>query len=558
MAGTVADLVADSLILNGIKDIYCLPGFQNDDFFDAMYHRKDALTPISTRHEQGAAYMALGAAMATGRQQAFCIVPGPGLLNASAALVTAYSVNAPLLALVGHLPTAGIGRGYGLLHEIPEQSRTLSALTKQSQLIDSGAVAVDALRNAFAALGSGRPRPVGLEIPTDIWKSPVEADPKETVPAEPVPGETPSVDLDRCIELLANSERPMIYAGGGCQSFGPEVARLAEALSAPVTSFCMGHGVISSENPLSVSTHAAHSLWSSVDVLLAIGTRLKTPQLNWGTDEDLKIVHIDIDPSELGKITKPEVGMCADLGDVLGPLVDAVERRPRNRSQWREAVEQASSKSAARIADCLAPQIAWLEAIRSELPADGIFVEEVTQTGFVARLAMPVYKPRTYISTGYQGTLGFGLPTALGAAHARRDVPVVSISGDGGALFAIGELATAVHYEIPLTVIVFKDNAYGNVRMLQQDFYGGRVIASDLTSPDFVKLAESFGARGLRARTPEDLRRSVRQSMNSSGPTVIEIPVGDFPSPWEFILLPKVRGEQSGDSETSNPKAKLL
>ena len=558
MAGTVADLVADSLILNGIKDIYCLPGFQNDDFFDAMYHRTDALTPISTRHEQGAAYMALGAAMATGRQQAFCIVPGPGLLNASAALVTAYSVNAPLLALVGHLPTAGIGRGYGLLHEIPEQSRTLSALTKQSQLIDNGAVAVDALRNAFAALGSGRPRPVGLEIPTDIWKSPIEADPKETVPAEPVPGETPSVDLDRCIELLANSERPMIYAGGGCQSFGPEVARLAEALSAPVTSFCMGHGVISSENPLSVSTHAAHSLWSSVDVLLAIGTRLKTPQLNWGTDEDLKIVHIDIDPSELGKITKPEVGMCADLGDVLGPLVDAVECRPRNRSQWREAVEQASSKSAARIADCLAPQIAWLEAIRSELPADGIFVEEVTQTGFVARLAMPVYKPRTYISTGYQGTLGFGLPTALGAAHARRDVPVVSISGDGGALFAIGELATAVHYEIPLTAIVFKDNAYGNVRMLQQDFYGGRVIASDLTSPDFVKLAESFGARGLRARTPEDLRRSIRQSMTSSGPTVIEVPVGDFPSPWEFIMLPKVRGGQPGDSETSNPKAKLL
>ena len=349
----------------------------------------------------------------------------------------------------------------------------------------------------------------------------------------------------------------MIYAGGGCQSFGPEVARLAEALSAPVTSFCMGHGVISSENPLSISTHAAHSLWDSVDVLLAIGTRLKTPLLNWGTDDDLKIVHIDIDPSELGKIAKPEVGMCADLGDVLGPLVEAVESRPRNRSGWREAVERASSKSAARIADRLSPQVAWLEAIRSELPADGIFVEEVTQTGFAARLAMPVYKPRTYISTGYQGTLGFGLPTALGAAHARRDVPVVSISGDGGALFAIGELATAVHYEIPLIAIVFNDNAYGNVRMLQKDFYGGRMIASDLTSPDFVKLAASFGARGLRARTPEDLKRCVRRSMKSAGPTVIEVPVGDFPSPWEFILLPKVRGRH-GDSGAMNPKAKFV
>ena len=558
MVGTVADLVADSLILNGISDIYCLPGFQNDDFFDAVYHRSDALVPISARHEQGAAYMALGAAMATGRQQAFCIVPGPGLLNASAALATAYSVNAPLLALVGHLPTGGIGRGYGLLHEIPEQSRTLSTLTKQSRMIGCGADAPDALRNAFAALGSGRPRPVGLEIPSDIWKSPVEADPKETVPADSEPGAIPGADLDRCIELLADSKRPMIYAGGGCQSFGPEVARLAESLSAPVTSFCMGHGVINSENPLCISTHAAHSLWSSVDVLLAIGTRLKTPQLNWGADDDLKIVHIDIDPSELGKITKPEVGICADLGDVLAPLVEAMERRPRNRSRWREAVEQAGSKSAARIAERLAPQIAWLEAIRSELPADGIFVEEITQTGFAARLAMPVYKPRTYISTGYQGTLGFGLPTAIGAAHARRDVPVVSISGDGGALFAIGELATAVHYEIPLTAIIFKDDAYGNVKMLQNDFYGGRVIASDLTSPDFVELAESFGARGLRARTPEDLKRSVRQSMNCAGPTVIEVPVGDFPSPWEFIMLPKVRGGQPGESGAINPKAKLL
>ena len=191
----------------------------------------------------------------------------------------------------------------------------------------------------------------------------------------------------------------------------------------------------------------------------------------------------------------------------------------------------------------LAPQIAFLEALRAELPEDGIYVDEVTQIGFAARLAFPVYKPRTFLSPGYQDNLGWGFATALGAQHARPDVPVVSIAGDGGFLYTANELATAMRHRIPLVTVVFADGAFGNVRRIQEEAYGNRLIASDLANPDFVRFAESFGAAAERARTPDELRGALRRGFaRRDGPTVIEVPVGPMPSPWEFIMLPRVRG----------------
>jgi acetolactate synthase-1/2/3 large subunit len=191
----------------------------------------------------------------------------------------------------------------------------------------------------------------------------------------------------------------------------------------------------------------------------------------------------------------------------------------------------------------LAPQLAFLAAIRAELPEDGIFVDEVTQVGFAARLAFPVHRPRSFLSPGYQDNLGWGYATALGAQHARPDVPVVSINGDGGFLYTANELATAMRHRIPLTAIVFTDGAFGNVRRIQEEQFGNRLIASDLANPDFVKFAESFGAAGRRARDPEQLRTALRESFARREPTVIEVPVGAMPSPWEFILMPPVRGD---------------
>jgi acetolactate synthase-1/2/3 large subunit len=191
----------------------------------------------------------------------------------------------------------------------------------------------------------------------------------------------------------------------------------------------------------------------------------------------------------------------------------------------------------------LAPQIGFLDAIRAELPDDGIFVDEVTQIGFAARLLFPVHKPRTFLSPGYQDNLGWGFATALGAQHARPDVPVLSISGDGGFLFTSNELATAMRHRIALAVVVFNDGAFGNVRRIQEEHYGNRVIASDLANPDFVRYAQSFGAEAERVRNPSELRGALNRAFKRrDGPTLIEVAVCPMPSPWEFIHMPRVRG----------------
>lgn len=537
---TVAHLVADALIANGLDQLYCLPGVQNDGFFDALYDRQDALRPIHSRHEQGCAYMATGAAMATGKPQAFCVVPGPGFLNTTAALSTAYAVNAPVFSLVGQIPSGAIGKGFGLLHEVPDQSMILKSLTKHADVV-VGDNAESVLKEAFIQLVSGRPRPVGVEVPANIWNYAV---PKTaSVSATPRDNPTPSAEnLEVAIDHLKSAQAPMIVVGSGAQNHSEQITRLAEALSAPVTCFRNGHGVVSDENELSISMPIAHDLWDKVDVVLGLGTRLQTQQMQWGVDNDLTIIHIDIDLEEVGRINQPAVGIHATLEDVLPELLSAFEGYEPTRSGWLETVAASKRKFQGIYADKLAPQLAWLQAIREAMPRDSIFVDELTQIGYVSRFAFPSYQPRTFLSTGYQGTLGFGFATALGAAHARRDVRVVSINGDGGGLYTINEMATAVRHNIPLTAIYFNDNAFGNVRRFQIENYNNRPIASDLVSPDFVRLAESFGARGLYADTPVMLTQHMEEAFSTEGPTLIEAPVGEFPSPWPFVLMPKVRG----------------
>ncbi len=190
----------------------------------------------------------------------------------------------------------------------------------------------------------------------------------------------------------------------------------------------------------------------------------------------------------------------------------------------------------------LSPQREFLTVIRDELGEDGIFVEELTQVGFSARAIFPVYHPRTFITTGYQGTLGFGFPTALGVKVARPEVPVISIAGDGGFMFAVQELATAVQHRIGLVTIVFNNGQYGNVQQMQRQLYGNRIIATDLVNPDFVKLAEAFGAAGYRARTAAELKTAIRAAFRDGGPAIIDVPVGDLPDVDRFRKLPRVRG----------------
>jgi acetolactate synthase-1/2/3 large subunit len=252
-------------------------------------------------------------------------------------------------------------------------------------------------------------------------------------------------------------------------------------------------------------------------------------------------VRVDADPEEIARVRKPKVALIGDAAPLLRRLIDELGRFNIGRPSRADEMRHRQARLRERLQK-LSPQLAFLDAIRAELPEDGIFVDEVTQIGFAARLAFPVYRPRTFLSPGYQDNLGWGFATALGAQHARPDVPVLSINGDGGFMYTANELATAIRHRIPLTTIVFNDGYFGNVRRIQQEQFGNRLIACDLSNPDFTKYAESFGATGRRVRTPEDLRRALRESFAKREPSLIEVPVGPMPSPWEFIQMPPVRG----------------
>jgi acetolactate synthase-1/2/3 large subunit len=539
-AQNAAEAVVGTLIAHGVGTLYALPGVHNDHLFDALFKASDRIKAIHTRHEQGAAYMALGAALATNRPQAYAVVPGPGLLNTGAALLTAYSMNAPVLGLIGQIPDAAIGRGVGHLHEIRDQAGIISRLVDFSARIRTPTEAAALTAQAIASMSAGRRGPAALECAIDMWGRP-GAGPA----AAPLRAAEPAIDEDAvaaAAKLLGAAQRPLIVCGGGAQDAGAEVAALSAMLQAPVLGYRRGRGVLSSRDPLSVTLPLGHELWGEADVVLGVGTRMYYPFQQWGVDDRLAVIRINADPAEPARVHKPAVALIGDAAPILRRLLNAVPTHSGKRPSRADEMRERHARLNARLAK-LAPQLSYLAAIRAELPEDGILVDEVTQMGFAARLAYPVYKPRTFLSPGYQDNLGWGFATALGVAHARPDVPVVAISGDGGFMFTASELATAVRHRIPLVAVVFNDGAFGNVRRIQEEQYGNRVIASDLANPDFVKFAESFGASAERAKDPAALRAALKRGFaRRDGPTIIDAPVGPMPSPWEFIHMPRVRG----------------
>lgn len=536
---TTAEHVVERLVAHGIDTLFCLPGVQNDPFFIALFDAAARIRAVHTRHEQGAAYMALGAAMATGKPAVYCVVPGPGFLNTTAALATAYGHGAPVLALVGQVPQAYVNRDTGFLHDIPDQLGIMQRLTKFAARINSPHEAGLLIDRAFHEMLSGRPRPAAIEVPLDVWGRKGAATARTPI-AAPLMAVPDSANLDAAAKLLASAERPLIIVGGGAQGASAEVTALAERIGAPVVPYRMGHGVLDARHPLHLVLPAGHRLWPQVDVAIGIGTRFHNQFTGWGVDDTIKIVRIDADAAEIVRHRAPTVALNGDAAAVSRALVGRLGRGKPKGTSWVAEIARVRSEVATEI-NRLEPQKAYIDALRAELPEPAIVVEELTQIGYASRVLFPVYGPRTYLATGYQGTLGMGLPTALGAKVARPDVPVISINGDGGFLFNAGELATAMQFNIAVIAIVFNDSAYGNVRRMQKEDYGNRLIASDLRNPDFVKLAASHGMTALKARSPEALRTALRQALAVKGPVLIEVPVGEMPSPWKFFQLPRNR-----------------
>ena len=539
------EAVIRAVVANGVRTIFGIPGVQTYTHFDAM--ARLGVQRITPRHEQAAAYMAMGYARASGKPGVFSVVPGPGVLNAAAALLTAMGTCAPVLCLTGQVPSAFLGSGRGHLHEMPDQVATLKGIIKDAWRIDDARDTSRIVNSAFRVMQGGRPGPVSVEMCWDV----LDAVRDDIVIG---PGnaqiDQPEIDLDqldRAAKALAGARNPMIMCGAGAQHAAAEVLAVAEALQAPVTAFRSGRGVVAEDHPLGVSSVAARELFDDVDVLLGVGSRLEMIYLRWrsmGLYERKPaggplLIRIDIDPAEMRRF-EPDIGVVADSATACRLLANALagKRRPSVERITRIAKAKALAR---REVQAVQPQVAYLDVIREVLPRDGFFVPEVSQMGFAAYCAFPVYIPRTFVTEGYQGTLGYGFMTALGVKAACPSRAVVSITGDGGFMFGVQELATAAAHNIGLVTVLFNNNSYGNVRRDQIERFGGRIAGGDLQNPDFMKLADSFGVAGARVTTPEGLKRELAKALDRDQPALIEVeqPRGIEASPWPFIHMAK-------------------
>lgn len=534
---TGGEALAAQLIVEGVHDVFGVPGVQLDYALDGLARHPDKIRFFNTRHEQGAAYMADGYARATGDVGVCMVVPGPGVLNAGAGLATAFACSSRVLCIAGQLPSWAIERHLGLLHEVPGQSQILASVTKWSTMARTPEQIPAAVRAAFRELRSGRPRPVAVEIPPDVLQATCDVELIEPDPDEA--GRTPAdtEQLGLVAEALRGAARPVIYAGGGVVSAvaSAELRQLAERLDSPVVLSRGGRGALSDRHRLALSSVAGRRVIPHADVVLVVGSRFTTtmgavvPTLPTTT-----LLGMNVDVNDLGPprpyahtvVCDAQLGLSA-LADLIGPR----RRDPAGADELNAARLWAQAQC-----EAVVPQNAWLRSLRAAIPDDGLLVNELTQVGYLANVAYPVFTERAYIAPGYQGTLGYGFPTALGAKAAHPHRPVVSITGDGGFGWCMSELSTARKYGLGVVTVIFNDAAFGNVRRTQHDTFANRYIGSDLVNPDFVALGHAFGVHATRVSTPAALQAELSNAIAVDQPALIEVTVGEMPSAWHLIM----------------------
>jgi acetolactate synthase I/II/III large subunit len=523
---TGGQALVQQLRLEGVEMVFGLPGVQLDWAFDALYEERESIRVVHTRHEQATAYMADGFARSTGGIGTCLVVPGPGLLNAGAALSTAYACSSPVLCLTGQIDSNLIGLGRGALHEIKDQMQMIASITKWQGRAMKPEEVPGVVHRAFGELMSGRPRPVEIEIPPDVLAAQGEVRLMEAEMFERPAGD-PDL-IDRAARHLGEASNPLILAGGGVIRSGAweELQHLAEMLEAPVIMTQNGRGSLSDHHHLAFAEPAMRTLLAPADAVLAVGTRFLGGATPWWPKEK-PVIKLDIDSEELDRNHEPEVGIEADAKRGLAALADRVERYNRSRPSRKDELQVLKQKLVEQ-GNAVRPQADLGMAIRETLPDNAILFSESTQVGYWSTSYYPVYEPRTFFTSGYQGTLGYGFATAIGAQIGNPDKRVVSINGDGGFLYAASELSTLVQQKAPLIAIVFNNNSYCNVSRNQSERFGGRHIAVDLVNPDFMKLADAYGLRGRRADGPDELRRELKAALDEDVPCLIEVPVGEM------------------------------
>ncbi len=530
--GTGGALVVAALRAHAVDTVFGIPGTHSLEIYRAL--AGTGIRHVTPRHEQGAGYAADGYARVGGRPGVAIVTTGPAVLNIATAVGQAYSDSVPLLVISPGMPTTHPAHGTGLLHETKNQSAALDAVAGYSHRVASHAEIPVAIARAFASFRAGRPRPVHVEIPLDLLGTAAPG-------PVPVPGpirtgrRCPDPELlDAATVALDGAHAPVVIVGGGARAAAASVLRLAEILAAPVLSTTNGKGIVPEDHPLAV-TSALHlpsvrDFVDSRDVVVAVGTELSETDFWAGPPRWLaRLIRIDADPGQLAVNAVPDIGIVGDAEDALAALLERLtgRRAPATAADDAAGATPTAAGAAAIRAEAAsegARWIRWLDAIAAALPRHAIVAADNAMACYYGALGnLRAYRPGGFLfPTGF-GTLGFAVPAGIGAALADPAAAVVALSGDGGLMFSVSELATAAAEQICLPVIVFSNGGYGEIR---DEMRAGGIepIAVDLPEPDFATLAIAMGGRGRVAGSPQALAEALADALSYPGPTVIVVP----------------------------------
>jgi thiamine pyrophosphate-dependent acetolactate synthase large subunit-like protein len=520
--------LAEALAAHGVDTVWGIPGTHNLEIYAHL--PRAGIRHVSPRHEQGAGFAADGYARVTGRPGVCITTSGPATLNVATALGQAYSDSVPVLAVSAGMPLRNPGRGHGELHETKDQRGALDAIVRYSHRVTSVPEIPAAVAQAFAAMTSGRPRPVHLEIPLDVLEEHAEVEIVEPIRA---PRATPDASaLDAAAARLTGGLRPAIIAGGGARGAAAEVRALAERLGAPVVCTINGKGVFPEDHPLSagagLTRAATRELVEDSDLVLVVASGL-SPAEQWLGPLPLagKMVRVDIDADQVVTGAVPAVAVVGDAAPALAGLLSRLGEGIADAERaalWRTRhLEEART---------LGARWSWiLDGIAAALGRDGIVAGDsamVCYRGAVA--ALPAYQPGSFLyPTGF-GTLGYGLPAAIGAKLGRPEARVVALHGDGGIMFTIAELAAAAQLRLPLPVVVVDNGGYGEIRDEMAD-RGDPVHAVDLDALDFAALGRVLGCEGMAVDDQSTLTEALERGFEADRPTVLHVHEGDGPPP---------------------------
>ena len=554
-----AKALVKALERENVRTIFGIVGGALLPVYDALCD--SGIRHILVRHEQCAAHAADGYARASGKPGVCMATSGPGATNLVTGIATAYMDSSPIIAFTGQVNTYSPNSSYMIGRDAFQEADIIgitTPITKHNYQVEAASEIPKIVRAAFYIATTGRPGPVLIDLPknTQTEIANVEFTSEIEIPGyKPIYNPHP-IQVKRAATLLANAEKPMILAGGGViiSNASKELLTLAEMLMAPVCTTLMGKGCFPENHPLSIGnvgmhgTISANKLILEADVLLAVGTRFSDRTTGTLDDfcPDATIIHIDIDASEIGKNVDVDVPIVSDAKKALTAICQELARKisKRENTTWFRRIQEFKESFQAEASidggvDLTPPRI--MAELRRVLPLDSIVTTEVGQNQMWAALYFRALKPRTFISSGGLGTMGFGFPAAIGAKVASPEVPVVDIAGDGSFIMSERELACSVTEDIPVTVVVLNNSTLGMVAQWQRLFYERRYSAVNLGGiPDFVKLAEAYGAQGIRVGSLDEFSEAVRMAIRDNVTTVIDVPIS--PEENVFPMVPPGKG----------------